>query len=348
MTAGRGGGLDLHLNVRRGPGIARAVGDGAARRRAAVAAYLARTRGVRGDAGSVVVTAGFSHALAVLARALRTLGADGVATEDPGLGRHRDLLRANGLRVTPLPVRESGAEPDGWGGDSTAALLTPGHQHPYGLVLTPRHRTAFVQLARRRAGFLIEDDYDGEFRYDRQPVGALQALAPENVVFAGSTSKALAPGVRLGWLVVPPDLRTAVVDALRDLGALVPVVDRLVLADLLERGDYDRHIRKARLTYRRHRTELAHVAEHLGHPLTGVPAGLHALMPLTSAAEERRLTMVADYAGLKLHGLHTSNYWHQPTDTHPAALVLGYATPPGHTGHRALETLTEVVDAAAE
>jgi GntR family transcriptional regulator/MocR family aminotransferase len=309
--------------------------------RSAIAAYVARTRGVRADADAVVITAGFTHGLAVLARALHSLGVRCAAGENPGLARHRDLLRAAGLRVAPLSVGPSGADPDGLTDDVGAALLTPAHQHPYGVVLTPEHRAAFVAWARRRDGFVIEDDYDGEFRYDRQPVGAMQALAPDRVVFAGSASKALAPGMRLGWLVVPAALREPVRQAAEDLGAQVPVVDQLAFADLIERGHYDRHIRQARLVHRRRRTELA---RRLPRELTGVAAGLHALLPVASAAEERRLVTAARHAGLSLHGLHTFGYWHTPADSHPAALVLGYATPPAHAWPQALDTLTELLD----
>lgn len=313
---------------------------GQPRLRAAVAAYTARTRGVRADADAVVITAGFSHALAVLGRALHGTGVRHVATEDPGLARHRDLLHAAGLHVAPLRVDDAGADPDDLADGVGAALLTPAHQHPCGVVLAPRRRAAFLDLARRRHLYLIEDDYDGEFRYDRQPVGAMQAHAPDRVVYAGSASKALAPGMRLGWLAVPPALREPVLRAIAELGAEPPAIDQLAFADLLERGDYDRHIRQARLAYRRRRTELA---ARLARPLGGVPAGLHALAPVESAAVERQLTDTARYAGLTLHGLHSSGYWHKPSDAHPAALVVGYATPPPHAWRAALDALTELL-----
>ncbi|MEU8137768.1 PLP-dependent aminotransferase family protein [Streptodolium elevatio] len=313
---------------------------GQPRLRAAVAAYTARTRGVRADADSVVITAGFAHALAVLGRALHGTGVRRVAAEDPGLARHRDLLRAAGLHVAPLRVDDAGADPDDLADGVGAALLTPAHQHPRGVVLAPRRRAAFLDLARRRHLYLVEDDYDGEFRYDRQPVGAMQAHAPDRVVYAGSASKALAPGMRLGWLAVPPALREPVLRAVAELGAEPPAVDQLAFADLLERGDYDRHIRQARLAYRRRRADLA---ARLPHPLGGVPAGLHTLVPVESAEEERRLTDTARHAGLVLHGLHTAGYWHEPSDAHPAALVVGYATPPPHTWRSALDTLTNLL-----
>ncbi|MBT2207089.1 PLP-dependent aminotransferase family protein [Actinomadura sp. NEAU-AAG7] len=310
--------------------------------RSTIARYVARTRGVAADAESVVVTAGFANGLALVGRALRSLGVRCVATEDPGLPQHRWLLRAAGMDVVPLSVGADGADPAGLTEHVGAALLTPAHQYPRGVVLAPVVRAGFVAWARRRDGFLVEDDYDGEFRYDRQPVGAVQALAPDRVVYAGSASKSLSPGMRLGWLVVPPTLREAVLAAVAETGTAVPAFHQLAFADLVERGDYDRHIRRARLVYRRRRTELA---ERLAAPLDGVAAGLHALMPVGSAEEEGRLVDTGRYAGLHLHGLHTEGYWHKPAGERPAGLILGFATPPPHTWKRALEALAELVDA---
>ena len=219
-------------------------------------------------------------------------------------------------------------------------MLTPAHQYPRGVVLGARNRSAFVDWARREDGFIVEDDYDGEFRYDQQPVGAMQALAPDRVVFAGSTSKTLAPGMRLGWLVVPAALRRPLLDAMAEVGAVVPAVQQLAMADLIGRGGYDRHIRRMRLVYRRRRAELA---GRLALPLEGVAAGLHALLPVDSAERERALIARGRRVGVDLHGLHAHGYWREPGGDRPAALILGYATPPPHAWSRALEALAEVV-----
>ncbi|MDN3352050.1 PLP-dependent aminotransferase family protein [Actinomadura sp. DC4] len=317
---------------------------GLAELRTVVAEYVSRTRGVRADAGSVVITAGFSAGLALLARTFRRLGAARMAIEDPCLQRHRELVRAAGLRVDPLLVDADGADPSALG-DGGAALLTPAHQHPRGVVLAPRRRTAFVEWARRNDGYLIEDDYDGEFRYDRQPVGAIQALAPDRVVFGGTTGKALAPGMRIGWLVVPPALREPLLDSIEETSSAVPAVNQLALADLIARGDYDRHIRRIRLVYRRRRTELARrLATVTPTPLEGVSAGLHALLPVASPEHERNLVTAGERAGLRLQGLHVSGYWHAPAGR-PAALILGYATPPPHAWRASLDLLTGLIRA---
>jgi GntR family transcriptional regulator/MocR family aminotransferase len=306
--------------------------------RAAVADYVTRARGVRADASAVVITAGFTQGLALLARVLYRLGMRTVAAENPGLAKHRDVLRAGGLATVALEVGAGGASPEGLAPGVRAAVLTPAHQYPRGVVLVARHRSAFADWARREDGFIVEDDYDGEFRYDQQPVGAMQALAPDRVVFAGSTSKTLAPGMRLGWLVVPPALRGPLLEAMVETGMAVPVVEQLAMADLIGRGGYDRHIRRMRLAYRRRRAELARFA-----PLEGVAAGLHALLPVESAAQERVLVGRALRAGVGLGGLHAHGYWFAPDEGQPAALIVGYATPPPHAWSRALAALAEVV-----
>jgi GntR family transcriptional regulator/MocR family aminotransferase len=315
--------------------------------REAVATYVSRARGVRADAHSVVITSGFAHSLALLTHALRSSGAGAIATEDPGLVRHRWIIRAGGLAASPLPVDQQGADPASIDPRAGAVLLTPAHQHPRGVVLSPARRAAFLDWADAREGFVIEDDYDGEFRYDKRPVGAMQALAPDRVVFAGSTSKALAPGLRIGWLVIPARLRIPVLDAMAAMGATVGAPDQLALADLLDRGDYDRHVRRARQNYRKRRAELsARLAAQTDVPLDGVPAGLHTLLPLSSHQEEKRLVDTGLAAGIRLMGLHTAGYWHS-AGRGGGGLVIGYATPPQHSWRRALDVLARVLHGAA-
>ena len=156
-----------------------------------------------------------------------------------------------------LPDDDDGADPAGLAEGVGMVLLTPAHQHPIGVALTPGRRSEFAEWATRSGGYLVEDDYDGEFRYDRRPVGALQSLAPDRVVYSGSTSKSLAPGMRLGWLVVPPALRRPLLETIETSGAAVPVIDQLAFTDLLEHGHYDRHVRSIRAVQGRRRAELA-------------------------------------------------------------------------------------------
>ena len=207
--------------------------------RAALADYLARARGVTADPAHIVVCAGFAHGLAGISRALRSAGASTLAVEAYGHQAHRDIAAGQGLRLRPLPVDGMGAV-IGEAAGADAVLLTPAHQFPLGVTLHPRRRREAADWG----GVVIEDDYDGEFRYDRQPVGALQTLAPDHVIYAGTASKSLAPGLRLGWLVVPPRLLDAVT---AELAAGPSALDQLTLAEFITTGGYDRQIRRARL-----------------------------------------------------------------------------------------------------
>ncbi len=206
-----------------------------------------------------------------------------------------------------------------------------------GLPLLPERRTALIDRARRTGGLVLEDDYDGEFRYDRQPVGSLQGLDPDRVVYLGTASKSLAPGLRLGWLVLPPSLVEEAVDGMA--GRTPGVLDQLTLAEFLGSGDYDRHVRAARLRYRRRRDALvAALAERAPDVrVTGIAAGLHAVLQLPPGTEQQTVRAAA-WNGLAVHGL--STFRHPEAAVAPLdALVVGYGTPPDHAWAGALDAL---------
>ncbi|MEU6664462.1 PLP-dependent aminotransferase family protein [Streptomyces sp. NPDC046727] len=309
--------------------------------RAALAGYLARARGVRTGPDRVVITAGFSHALGILGRVLRARGVRTVAVESYGLDVHWSLLRDAGCATPALPYDELGTDPGGLG-DAGAVLLTPAHQFPMGTPLHPDRRAAVVDWARRTGGLVLEDDYDGEFRYDRQPIGALQGLDPDRVVYLGTASKSLAPGLRLGWMVLPPALVeevTAAKGRIDTVGAL----DQLTLAEFLTSGAYDRHVRSSRLRYRRRRDALAAAvtARAPGVQVTGIAAGLHALLRLPPGTEQS-VVQAAAWQGLALHGL--DYHRHPEAVAEPLdALVVGYGTPPDSAWAGALEALCRVL-----
>jgi GntR family transcriptional regulator/MocR family aminotransferase len=310
---------------------------GRAELRTALAGYLARARGVRADPERVLVCAGFSHGLRILGAVLRARGARTVAVESYGLHTHWKLLADAGLRTVPLPFDERGTDPRELT-DQDAVLLTPAHQFPMGGTLHRDRRAAVVDWARRTGGLVIEDDYDGEFRYDRQPVGALQGLDPDHVVYAGTASKSLAPGLRLAWLVLPPDLVT---QAARAKGGsdTCGALDQLTLAEFLASGAYDRHVRAARLRYRRRRdalvAELARRAPRV--TATGIAAGLHVVLRLPPGTEQAALRAAA-WQDLAVHGLH--RFQHPDATVEPRdGLVVGYATPPDHAWQGALDAL---------
>ncbi|MEV6666761.1 PLP-dependent aminotransferase family protein [Streptomyces nigra] len=310
--------------------------------RTALAGYLARARGVRADPEHIVVCSGFVHGLRLLGQVLRARGVRTVAVESYGLAPHRRQLTAAGLAIPALPFDERGTDPGDPPADAGAVLLTPAHQFPMGVPLHQSRRTPVVEWARRTGGLVLEDDYDGEFRYDRQPVGALQGLAPGHVVFLGTASKSLAPGLRLAWMVLPPALVEEVTEA-KGGSDTCGVLDQLTLAEFLTSGAYDRHVRAARLRYRRRRDALVRaLAEHAPDiPVTGIAAGLHAVLRLPPGTEGT-VVQAAAWQGLALHGL--GFYRHEQALTDPLdALVVGYGTPPDHAWAATLEALCRVL-----
>ncbi|MET7680173.1 PLP-dependent aminotransferase family protein [Streptomyces sp. NPDC005423] len=325
------------------PSQALAYGDarGRAELRTALAGYLSRARGVRADPEHIVICAGISHGLRVLGTMLRARGARTVAVESYGLDVHWRLLTEAGLRTRPLPFDERGTDTAELT-DEGAVLLTPAHQFPLGDPLHHDRRSAVVDWARRTGGLVLEDDYDGEFRYDRQPVGALQGLDPDHVVYLGTASKSLAPGLRLGWMVLPPAL-TDEVAAAKGQADTCGVLDQLTLAEFITSGAHDRHVRAARLRYRRRRDALVDaLALHApGIRPTGIAAGLHAVLRLPPGTEQS-VVQAAAWQGLALHALSTYHHPDAPAAT-PDALVVGYGTPSERGWTAALEALCRVL-----
>ena len=313
--------------------------------RAALASYLARARGVSVTADRIVVCSGFAHGLALICHVLGARGGSAVAVEQYGPQAHRRIVRAHGLGCLALPVDGDGAVPRALG-RAAAAVLTPAHQFPLGMTLAPRRRRDFIEWATASGGLVIEDDYDGEFRYDRQPVGAMQALAPDHVVYAGTASKSLAPGLRLGWLAVPAPLLDEVVAAKEAAGAHASGLDQLTMAGLLTSGGYDRQIRHARLACRRRRDRLAAAVlrNAPGVEVTGIAAGLHAVLRLPAGQSEAGLVADAAARGLAIEGLAS---YHTGRTSHGPALVIGYGRSAGHAFTAALARLGAVLAEAA-
>ncbi len=328
--------------------------------RAAVAGYLARARGVVADPGNVLICTGFSGGLALISRVLadRAGGAAGaggpaIAVEAYGHVLHRRIIAAQGATVVPLPVDDLGADPGmltrpGTGARPAAAaaasaapgataarmrvsavVLPPAHQFPLGMTLAPARRTAFAGWAGRTGGLIIEDDYDGEYRFDRQPVGALQALAPEHVVYAGTASKSLAPGLRLGWLVAPGSIAGDLAAAQELSGSAPGVLEQLTLARLIETGGYDRQIRQSRLAYRRRLDRLIAALRRRAPQvaLTGIAAGLHAVAQLPAGQTEEDMVARAWRHGVAVQGL--ASYTVPGYERDPA-LVIGFGRPAEH------------------
>jgi GntR family transcriptional regulator/MocR family aminotransferase len=286
--------------------------------------YLGRVRGVVTRPERVVVCNGFTQALALIARALRDRGARRIALEDPCHPDLRHIAADGGLSPLYIPVDESGLRVDLLDRvDVQAVLVTPAHQFPTGVVMTAERRHALIEWAARRSAFVIEDDYDAEYRYDRVPVGAIQGLAPERVVYAGSSSKILAPALRLGWVIVPEGLGEGVAERKRIADLSSPILEQLTYAVFLEAGELDRHLRRMRLHYRRRRDALTGaLARRLPgwHP-TGAVAGLHLVAELPEATDEEDVVRRAGARSVRVYAM--KGYCGEARRA--PALVLGYA-----------------------
>ncbi|MFE5663882.1 PLP-dependent aminotransferase family protein [Streptomyces niveus] len=324
--------------------------------RTVLADYLARTRGVYADPERVVLCSGFVHGLALMAQVLAARRGRGtgrtravVGVESYGLDFHRDILTAAGLRTPALALDELGTRTEelisGQGElrGVDAVLTTPAHQFPTGAALHPDRRAAMVDWARGAGGLILEDDYDGEFRYDRQPVGALQGLDPERVVYLGTASKSLAPGLRLAWMVLPKALVGEVVEAKGDVATVPSALDQLTLAEFIASGAYDRHVRSMRLRYRRRRDQLVEaLAERAPEcRVTGISAGLHAVVELPPGTDERTMIEAAAWQGLGIQGL--SGFRHPSVAPGRDALVIGYGAPTDSAWTGALDALCRVL-----
>jgi GntR family transcriptional regulator/MocR family aminotransferase len=294
--------------------------------RTAMADYLGRVRGVVADADQVVICNGFSHGLSFVARQLLDEGHTTIAVEDPGQDGPRDELQWLGLGYDAVPVDAEGIVVESLRRSSSrAVLLTPAHQFPTGAVLSPVRRRAVVAWAHDVDGYVIEDDYDAEYRYDRHPIGAMQGLAPDRVIYSGTLSKSLAPGLRLGWLVLPPPLVRPIATSrtLVDRATSAPV--QATFAEFLGSGDLDRHLRRMRRDYRQRRDVLiAALARWLpdARP-SGVAAGLHVMVALPPGVDEIELTEQAAAAGIRVYPL--KPYRVAKPDAAAPAILLGYA-----------------------
>jgi len=316
---------DLDYGDPRGSGTLREVAAG----------YLRRVRAAAADQGNLVVCTGFAQGLNLVLRVLTQLGVGRVAFEDPGYGDVETSASAGlaGAQAVHVPVDELGVDVAALeASGARAVVVTPAHQSPTGVVLAASRRHALVEWASRHDAYIVEDDYDSEFRYDREPVGVLQGIAPDRVFTLGTVSKSLAPAVRLGWVIAPPALAGAVAEAkvLADRGT--SGLDQLALAALLRSGRYDRHLRQMRGTYARRRTALI---EALGRHapdvrLTGLAAGFHAVAHLPGSADEEAVVAEARRRSVGLYGMAP---FRASRGTAPPQLVLGF----GLVSERAIE-----------
>jgi GntR family transcriptional regulator/MocR family aminotransferase len=301
--------------------------SGLAQLRAELASYLNRTRNAIVAVDSTIVVPGAASGLSQVARLLHRQGATTIAVEEPGFPFHQAILRREGLRLASVPLDDEGIDVDALAATSSrAVVVTPAHQYPLGTVMSSGRRTSLVKWARERDAWIIEDDYDGEFRYDRRPVGALQGIAPDRVVYLGTSSKTLGAGLRIGWLVLPPSLRALMAEQ-RGRDADVSQLDQAILARFIAGGDLDRHVRRLRAIYRARRDKLLETLHSaIDHPdIQGVSAGLHLTVVLPVLVDEHDIVERAlhDHR-LALWGLRQHYQASDPVH----GLVLGFSRTP--------------------
>jgi GntR family transcriptional regulator / MocR family aminotransferase len=311
--------------------------------RNALAGYLARVRGVVVDPEHVVVCCAASQALTVLWHVLRRRGGRRVAVEDPGWRWQRYTAEQAGLEAVPVRVDGDGmVVSDLAAAGVDAVVMTPAHHYPTGVVMTAERRGALIAWARERGALIIEDDYDVEYRFGRNPMASLQGLAPDLVAFVGTTSKTLAPALRLAWVVPPSHLIDEVEDVLLVTGVTPPTLDQVALASFIDDAALERHLRSMRRHYRAKRKVLVtELGTHLPEVrVGGTEAGLHVLAWLPDGADEHATAMRARRAGVGLHELHRHCTTRAPS---PPALLLGFALPTESELRAATKLLAEAI-----
>jgi GntR family transcriptional regulator / MocR family aminotransferase len=309
-----------------------------------LAGYLGRVRGVRAQPSQVIVTQGFTEAFEIITRVLVRRGVRAIAVENPYDPYFFRTATRSGLDLAPLPVDRRGAAVEQLAAmHAGAALLTPAHQFPMGSVLDDQRRRKAVEWARGTGAVIIEDDYNAEYRYDRVPVTALQGLGPDRVLYAGSTSKVLAPGLRIGWLVVPQDWLPEIWQEKREQGGGLPGLDQLAFTRFLSTGALDEHLRRTRRTYARRRKRFIRLIErHLPQvSIAGASAGLHLTVLLRHDVDMPAFLSAAAAAGIHVQDL--SSYAFAP-HKHGQGIILGYGRIREASAAAAFERLAKLLD----
>ena len=302
--------------------------QGSAALRGALTGYLRRSRAVRCEPEQIMVTRGVAGSLGLIAAALLRPG-DRVGVEEPGYPAARAVFAAHGARLVPCPVDADGLVVNALPAGLRLVYTTPAHQYPLGGRLPVPRRQALIAWARATGALIVEDDYDGEFRYDVGPLPALFGLDPGVVVYLGTTTKILTPALRVGWLVAEPELVARLVEAAGRLGEWAGGPAQRAVLGLVQTGDLERHIRRMRHEYARRRKAMTDVlgagagaedadgAGGVGR-LLGEEAGMH--MVLRTARDAEEIARAAWQRGVAVATL--ARYYAGPVTT--SGLVLGY------------------------
>jgi GntR family transcriptional regulator/MocR family aminotransferase len=309
--------------------------------REALQGYVWRARGIRCDAAQIVVVNGSQQGIDLCARLLLDAG-DRCVIENPAYHLARATFFTVGAKLVSAMVDHEGMRTDGLP-EARLAYVTPSHQFPLGHVMTAARRSTLVAWARRTGAFIVEDDYDGEYRYDIAPVPPLQTLDPSRVIYIGTVSKTLSPTLRLGYLIVPEALRIPITNAKRLADRHAPILEQEALADFITSGAYEHHVRSARRRNRERRAAMVQALQRkLGERirLAGAEAGLHLVgwIPEIAARDEDTFLNAANRAGL---GLYPASPLYDQGQEKPTYLgiLFGYAalTP------EAIETGVEIL-----
>jgi GntR family transcriptional regulator/MocR family aminotransferase len=294
--------------------------------RAEIAQHLRTARAVRCEADQVLIVSGSQAALRIAAAVLLE-GGDGIAIEEPGYAGARTALLSGGARAFPVPVDGQGlavAELRALGAQVRAVYVTPSHQYPLGVSMTATRRLELLEWAGRHEAWVLEDDYDSEYRYVSRPLGSLQGMdAHGRVIYIGSFSKVLFPSLRVGYLVVPPALTERFADAREALDLFSPTLYQLALADFLRDGHFTRHLRRTRAVYARRRAALLEgLARHCAARLSvlNADAGLHVSTVLPSGTDDVAVVRRLRSRGLTANPLSTCYLGPSPQ----SGLLLGF------------------------
>jgi GntR family transcriptional regulator/MocR family aminotransferase len=320
------------------PPLSQAHRAGLVEYRAAVTDHLLRHRGLAAGTDSVLATGGTTAAVVELAGAVFSAG-DVVAVEEPGYQRAVQAFRRAGLHVVAVPVDGEGLRPNAVPSGVRAVYCSPAHQYPMGGRMSASRRVELVERARAEDMLLIEDDYDGELRFDVAPLPLLAALAPDVAAHLGTTSKILTPTLGAGWMVAPPPVAAAVLEYREQTGTRPSPAGQRVLVELARNGDLGRHLRKLRRELSERRSLLSGALAAAEVPLLGDDAGAHLVVPLDSAETERARLVEAERRGIRLDGL-ARHFAGTPT-VHGVA--IGYAGCSREALHGVLDTLVDLL-----
>jgi GntR family transcriptional regulator/MocR family aminotransferase len=315
--------------------------------RQAIATYLATARGVRCTAEQVIVVNGSQQGIALTAQVLLNPG-EAAWMEDPGYPGAKGALLSAGARLIPVPIDAEGLDVEAGKArcaEARLAFVTPAHQCPLGVTMSLPRRLALLEWAQEAGAWIIEDDYDSEYRYVGRPFAALQGLdMAGRVIYAGTFSKVLFPALRLGYLVVPPDLVEAFVAARLFADMHSPVLEQAVVAEFITEGHFARHIRRMRVLYAERQAALVEAAQQLSAWLTIRPseAGLHTLGWLPAGSDDQAIAQLAAQHQIITPPL--SHYYIEPGEQR--GLLLGYASGPIPAIHAGIRRLAAALSSS--